>query len=200
MQAQVYRMESDEELLIKGFQGGDPQALKRIFLLYWNTQVFFARRFIPESDISEDIVSEVFLKLWDRRTGFSSLPAIRSWLYLAVRNACVDHLRKNKRVRGYHKEIAYLEKDDIMEDASLNEVVRAELVAKVMEGIDLLPNQYKKVMHLATQGMGTEEIAREMNLSPKIVRNYKARAINILKKDLLDKSPFLALFTLLFSK
>jgi RNA polymerase sigma-70 factor (ECF subfamily) len=109
-------------------------------------------------------------------------------------------LRKNKRVRGYHKEIAYLEKDDIMEDASLNEVVRAELVAKVMEGIDLLPNQYKKVMHLATQGMGTEEIAREMNLSPKIVRNYKARAINILKKDLLDKSPFLALFTLLFSK
>ena len=55
--------------------------------------------------------------------------------------------------------------------------------------------------HLYAENIkSNEEIAREMNLSPKIVRNYKARAINILKKDLLDKSPFLALFTLLFSK
>jgi hypothetical protein len=54
-------------------------------------------------------------------------------------------------------------------------------------------------MHLSTQGMDTDAIAREMNLSPKIVRNYKARAINILKKDLLDKPSLVVLFSLLGS-
>jgi RNA polymerase sigma-70 factor (family 1) len=196
MQTPVYILESDESILIREFRQGNTQAMKRIFALHWKAQVFFARRFIPEEDISEDIVSDVFLKLWGRREGFSSLPSIKAFLYVATRNACVDHIRKAKRVRQTQKEYAYLEKGE-MEESELNEVIRAELISKVMEAIEGLPNQYRRVMHLSTQGMGTDEIAREMNLSPKIVRNYKARAINILKKDLLHKSQMIFLLVLL---
>jgi RNA polymerase sigma-70 factor (family 1) len=186
----------DEQALLREFRRGSTLAMKHIFHLYWKTQVFFARRFVPEAAISEDIVSDVFLKLWARRENFSSLPAIRSFLYIATKNACLDHLRKDKRVRQFQREYAYLEKEE-MEESELTEVIRAELVSKVMSAIDLLPNQYKKVMRLSTQGLGTDEIAREMNLSPKIVRNYKARAINILKKDLLNKSSLVVLACLL---
>lgn len=187
---------TDEQILLREFRRGSTLAMKRIFHLHWKTQVFFARRFVPEAAISEDIVSDVFLKLWARREGFASLPSIRSFLYIATRNACLDHLRKDKRVRQFQRDYAYLEKD-IIEDSELTEVMRAELVSKVMGAIDLLPNQYKRVMRLSTQGLGTEEIAQEMNLSPKIVRNYKARAINILKRDLLNKSSLVVLACLL---
>lgn len=187
---------TDEQILLREFRTGNTLAMKRIFHLHWKTQVFFARRFVPEPAISEDIVSDVFVKLWARREGFSSLPSIRSFLYIATRNACLDHLRKDKRVRQSQKEYAYLEKD-ALEEVELADVVRAELITKVMGAIDMLPNQYKRVMRMSTQGMGTEEIAQEMNLSPKIVRNYKARAINILKKDLLNKSSLLVLAVLL---
>jgi RNA polymerase sigma-70 factor (family 1) len=187
---------TDEQILLRDFRRGSTLAMKRIFHLHWKTQVFFARRFVPEAAISEDIVSEVFVKLWARREGFASLPSIRAFLYIATRNACLDHLRKDKRVRQFQRDYSYLEKD-IMEESELTEVMRAELVSKVMGAIDLLPNQYRKVMRLSTQGLGTEEIAQAMNLSPKIVRNYKARAINILKKDLLNKSSLVVLACLL---
>ncbi|TDX00826.1 sigma-70 family RNA polymerase sigma factor [Dinghuibacter silviterrae] len=195
MQTTVDRSASGEDVLLRDFREGDTQALKHIFQLHWKTQVFFASRFIPEQDISEDIVSEAFLKLWSRREGFSSLPSIRAFLYTATRNACVDHLRKVKGQKAFQKEFVHIEQDRLQED-EFNEVVRAELMAKIMSSIDLLPSQYRKVMHLSTQGMDTEAIAREMNLSPKIVRNYKARAINILRKDLLDKSSLLLLLSL----
>lgn len=196
MHTTVYRTASEEDVLLKDFRDGDTQAMRHIFQLHWKPQVFFATRFIPEQDIAEDIASEAFLKLWARREGFSSLVSVRSFLYTATRNACVDHLRKIKGVKTLQKEYAIVERGRL-EDSELTEVVRAELLSKVMASIDLLPNQYRKVMHLSTQGLDTEAIAREMNLSPKIVRNYKARAINILKKDLLDKPSLFVLFSLL---
>jgi RNA polymerase sigma factor (sigma-70 family) len=196
MQTEVYRTESDEEVLLRAFREGNTLAMQHIFRLHWKPVVFFACRFIPERHISEDIVSEVFVKLWDRREGFHSVPALRSFLYVATRNACVDHLRKIKTLKVVHKAYVYTEQDRL-EEPELTEVIRAELMAKVMESIDLLPTQYKKVMVLSTQGLDTEAIAREMNLSPKIVRNYRARAINILKKDLLDKPSLLLLLSLL---
>lgn len=198
MQTTVYRTESEDDVLLRDFRDGDTQALKHIFHLHWKPQVFFAGRFIPEQDISEDIVSEAFLKLWSRREGFYSLTSIRAFLYTATRNACVDHLRKIKGQKTFQKDYALVERNRL-EESELNEVIRAELMAKVMASIDLLPSQYKKVMHLSTQGLDTDAIAREMNLSPKIVRNYKARAINILKKDLLDKPTLLLLLFLMGS-
>lgn len=199
MHTTVYRTGTEEDVLLKDFRDGDTRAMRHIFQLHWKPQVFFATRFIPEQDIAEDIASEAFLKLWARREGFFSLGSIRSFLYTATRNACVDHIRKIKGVRTFQKEFAALEHDRL-EASELTEVVRTELLAKVMASIDLLPNQYRKVMHLSTQGLDTDAIAREMNLSPKIVRNYKARAINILKKDLLDKPSLFVLVTLLGSQ
>jgi RNA polymerase sigma factor (sigma-70 family) len=185
----------EDHILLREFRRGNTQAMKDIFQLHWRTQVFFARRFITDQAISEDIVAEVFLKLWSRRENFPSLPAIRSFLYVATRNACLDHLRKVKRLRQSMKDYAYLE-TELIEESEWTEVVRAELVSKIMTSIDLLPNQYRKVMHLSAQGMRTDEIAQEMKLSCKIVRNYKARAINILKKELLDKSSLVLLSAL----
>lgn len=198
MQTTVYRTESEDDVLLRDFRDGDTQAMKHIFQLHWKTQVFFACRFIPEQDIAEDIVAEAFLKLWNKREGFFALPSLRAFLYTATRNACVDHLRKAKGEKAFQKEFVHVERDRL-EDSEFDEVIRAELMAKVMVSIEALPAQYKKVMHLSTQGLDTEAIAREMNLSPKIVRNYKARAVNILKKDLLDKPTLLFLLSLLGS-
>jgi RNA polymerase sigma-70 factor (family 1) len=189
----------DEQLLLIEFREGNDLAMKRIFQMHWKTQVFFARRFVAEKEIAEEIVSNVFLKLWGLREGFASLPSIRSFLYVSVRNACVDHIRKEKRVRKYAKDYAYVENAQL-DDSELDEVIRAELVSKVLEAINGLPNQYRKVMQLSSQGLGTEEIAEAMSLSPKIVRNYRARAINILKKDLLDKSHLIFLMAILAEK
>jgi RNA polymerase sigma-70 factor (ECF subfamily) len=198
MQTTVYSTASEDDILLKDFREGDTLAMKQIFQLHWKPQVFFACRFIPEQDIAEDIVAESFMKLWNKREGFFALPSLRAFLYTATRNACVDHLRKAKGQKAFQKEYVHIEQDRL-EESEFNEVIRAELMAKVMVSIEGLPAQYKKVMHLATQGLDTDAIAREMNLSPKIVRNYKARAVNILKKDLLDKSTLIFLLSLLGS-
>src|ERR1700744_5237871 len=139
MLTSVYRTGSEEDVLLKDFRDGDTRAMRHIFQLHWKPQVFFATRFIPKQEIGEKFASEAFLKLWARREGFFSMGSVRSFLYTATRNACVDHLRKIKGSRNLQKEYALLERDRL-EDSELTEVVRAELLSKVMASIDLLPN------------------------------------------------------------
>jgi RNA polymerase sigma factor (sigma-70 family) len=184
MTAQQDLFEDDEDYLLSEFRRGNPEAMRHVFLRFWKIQVFFARSYVPEAEIAEEVASDAFLKLWNKREGFSSMAAIRSFLYVTTRNGCVDQLRKAKRQRQNNKDYRYLESDEVFDDPMEMEIINTELLEKMLQAIDILPNQYKKVMHLIASGMGTDEIAEKMNLSPKIIRNYKARAIMMLKKDL----------------
>lgn len=196
MAAQQDLFEEDEDYLLSEFRRGNPEAMRHIFLRFWKIQVFFARSYVPESEIAEEVASDAFLKLWNKKEGFSSLAAIRSFLYITTRNGCVDQLRKAKRQRQNTKDYKYLESDEVFDDPMEMEIINTELLEKMLQAIDILPNQYKKVMHLIASGMGTDEIAEKMNLSPKIIRNYKARAIMMLKKDLEGRN-FLIILLLL---
>lgn len=182
----------DDLLLIQEFKGGNHQAMKHIFHLFWKSQCFFAKSFVQDYLIAEDIVAAVFVKLWDRRANFDALPSVKSFLFVATRNACFDYLKQDKRLENNKKAYAHTI-DECFYDVDLAEVTKAEMMSKISNAIEALPSQYRKVMQLAAEGMNTVGIAKEMNMSPKIVRNYRARAINILKRDLSDKAYLLLL-------
>jgi RNA polymerase sigma-70 factor (ECF subfamily) len=187
-----------ENDIIVSFKKGGPDALQSLLKRFYNPLCLFAERLLADRAAAEDIVGESFIKLWHKRTDFETLQNIKAFMYITVRNACLNYLKQAKRDSLSKKQLAYLtgEKEEFV----LNEMIRAEVLKEIMNEINNLPEQCGKVLKLGyLEGLKNQEIAALLNISVHTVKNQKARAIQLLKLRLRDRDlmSFLLLCTLL---
>lgn len=172
--------------IIDSLRKGDPDALQTLLKHYYSALCLFAERLLGDSAAAEDIVGESFVKLWNKRTNFENHQNLKAFMYITVRNACLNYLKQAKRDSLSKKQLAYLtgEKEEFV----LNEMIRAEVLKEIMDEISNLPEQCRKVLKLGyLEGMKNQEIADLLNISIHTVKNQKARAIQLLKIRLRDR-------------
>lgn len=184
--------------IIASLKKGDPDALQTLLKHYYSPLCLFAERLLADSAAAEDIVGESFVKLWNKKSDFENHQNLKAFMYITVRNACLNYLKQAKRDSLSKKQLAYLtgEKEEFV----LNEMIRAEVLKEVMDEINNLPEQCRKVLKLGyLEGMKNQEIADLLNISIHTVKNQKARAIQLLKTRLRDRDlmTFLLLCTFL---
>jgi RNA polymerase sigma-70 factor (family 1) len=184
--------------LLDSFRKGKPEALEKVLKQFYSPLCLFAERLVVDRAASEDIVGEAFVKLWHKRTGFENLQNLKAFMYITVRNACLNHLKQAKRESLSKKQLAYItgEKEEFV----LNEMIRAEVLREIMLEIDNLPEQCRKILKMGyLEGLKNQEIADLLKISVHTVKNQKARAIQLLKVRLRDRDvmSFLLLCTLL---
>ncbi|MCO5235231.1 MAG: sigma-70 family RNA polymerase sigma factor, partial [Chitinophagaceae bacterium] len=93
--------------IVDSLNNGRQQALDELFAQYYRALVYFAMRIIKNQEEAEDIVIESFSRLWDNRERMESVQNIKGFLYLTTRNACVDYLRAQKKIRDIQKELQF---------------------------------------------------------------------------------------------
>jgi RNA polymerase sigma-70 factor (family 1) len=169
----------DNDIIVSLKKGG-PDALQSLIKQFYSPLCLFAERLLADSAAAEDIVGESFIKLWNKRTNFESLQNIKAFMYITVRNACLNHLKQAKRESLSKKQHAYLTGDK--EEFVLNEMIRAEVLKEIMHEINNLPEQCGKVLKMGyLEGLRNQEIADLLNISVHTVKNQKARGIQLLK-------------------
>jgi len=172
--------------IIDSLRKGDPDALQTLLKHYYSALCLFAVRLLGNCAAAEDIVGESFVKLWNKRSNFENHQNLKAFMYITVRNACLNYLKQQKRESLNQKQLAWFtgEKEEFV----LNEMIRAEVLKEIMEEINNLPEQCRKVLKLAyLEGMKNQEIADLLNISIHTVKNQKARAIQLLKIRLRDR-------------
>jgi RNA polymerase sigma-70 factor (ECF subfamily) len=175
-----------ENELIDSFRKGGPDALQILLKQFYSPLCLFADRLVADKAAAEDIVGESFIKLWNKRCDFESTQNIKAFLYITVRNASLNYLKRLKRDSLNKKQLAYLSGEK--EEFVLNEMIRAELLKEIMHEINNLPEQCGKVLKLAyLSGLRNQEIANVLNISVHTVKNQKARAVQLLKLRLRDR-------------
>ncbi|HWV64832.1 sigma-70 family RNA polymerase sigma factor, partial [Chitinophaga sp.] len=103
---------SDADLLDL-FRLGENDGTVLLYEKYYKGLVYFARQIVDHAGEAEDIVQECMVKLFNRRGDFEELSKIKSFLYVSVRNACLNYLKQQDRQRISQKELLYLtEKGD----------------------------------------------------------------------------------------
>jgi len=176
-----------EDEVIALLHKDNEKGLSVIFNKYHPGLLYFASQFLPYSQAAEDIVAESFIKIWQRRDHFKSLPAIKSFLYVTVKNACLNQLKQTSRYAACHEEIKYLaEKSE--ELFTTNKMIKAELLNKIWQDIELLPPVRRKIFKMIyMEGLNTFEIASALNISVDTVRVQKARALQALRNNFKPK-------------
>ena len=178
----------DQEIeIVAAFKKKDAKAFAYIFKLHRKALVYFAERILDIREEAEDIVAITFIKLWEKHDHFDSLPAIKSFLYVTTRNACIDFLRYSKRASASKKDYSYWA--DNKQDEILHIMYDAELLAELDKEIELLPKKCREIFKLSYfQGLPANEIANKLGLSVKTVRNQRAKAVHLIQTAFLKRN------------
>lgn len=185
----------DKDFDMAEFRQGNPHAVSGLFEMLWRPLVYFASGIIHDKEEAEDIVVECFEKLMVKKMDFESLPNIRSFLYIATRNACYNYFRSLKVDERSQKELMYLH--DPVRENNDHALIESEVLNSILAEIEELPTQCRQIFKLLyLKQMDTRAIADQLGLSIKTVRNQKSRAIQLLQSRLLRKGLLPALVML----
>lgn len=171
------------------------ETFDHVFRIYNALMCTFSERIVSSWSDAEDIVGEVFLKLWDRKATFEGEEHLRFFLYRAVRNASLNRLKSSQRTNKKHEAAVVGSVEG--ESSHLQEMIRTEVLLSIYQEIERLSPQEKKVITLnLLEEKKLQEIADELGLSLQSVKNCKTRALVKLRLRL-PKSSYLFLVLLL---
>jgi RNA polymerase sigma-70 factor (ECF subfamily) len=174
-------MKSLSPTLLRKFRNGNELVLESLYNRYYEALVFFGQKYIPCQDVVEDIVQESFIKLWEKRKSFFHEASVRSFLYKAVRNACINQLEHIKVCKEYEKKSIAAESNN---DNYLNHIIEEEVNRTIAETVQELPESSRLIYLLSLKGVKNAEIAEDLNISVNTVKTQKQRATKYLKENL----------------
>ncbi|WP_461532458.1 RNA polymerase sigma-70 factor [Sinomicrobium sp.] len=155
------------------------------FVEFYTPLCLFANKYLDNLELSRDLVQDVFLKIWEDKIEFRGEEHIKSFLYVSVRNKCLDHLKSKRHLTTDALDDKTIEKLE-GEAYFLREVVVQEASGIVEKAINTLPEQCARVVRLSLQSLTNAEIAEEMGVSINTVKTQKKIAYKRLR-PLLDK-------------
>lgn len=166
-----------DRLSINLIARGDQKKFRQLIETTSDELFIFALGFLRKREIAEEIVSDVFIKTWENREELWKIKNLKAYLFVSVKNACLSHLRKEKK----DKIISFDGIDDywfVPAEESENEYIDKESLEQIHQAIEQLPPKCKLAFTLAKiNGMRYKEIAEVMNVSEKTINNHLVYAI-----------------------
>ena len=162
----------------------DDQALKMLFDLYYRPLCSYALQFSQRLPDAEDSVQGVFINLWTKRKELKIGTSLKAYLYKSVFNACMQNLRKDKKI-GESLELMkwemlqeQIEEDDAMFLAKIEQLQRL---------VDDLPERCREILLLSKkEGYKNREIAQKLDVSIKTVESQIRIAFKKIRKGFKD--------------
>lgn len=148
------------------------------FRCYYKPLCLYAMHYLRDINLVEDVVQDCFTELWERMNAEKTVSSVKSYLYIMVRNRCLDTLKEKSRIdyKSSPSDLADIISDEEAEERSLIE-------ARLWTAIDSLPEKCREVFLLNKRdGLKHKEIADKLNISTKTVENQVAKAMKALKE------------------
>ncbi|MBS0030857.1 RNA polymerase sigma-70 factor [Chitinophaga sp. 22321] len=170
-------VKSDEHCLVL-LKEGNEDIYRYLIRVYGPVLCSYVEKIVFDRAAAEDIVEDIFVKLWEKHTVFDSLLGVRKFLYMAARNASLNFKRSKEREKTKHDAFSRLSTETI----SIDEIIYAELMAEVRSAIDSLPHKMRKIFIMGyIDQLSNQEIAAQLDLSCQTVRNQKTKALTIIR-------------------
>jgi len=179
-------MEFADEILIAGIKRNDYSSYNQLFLRYYSRLCAFVFGITQSSSASEDVVQELFIRLWINRAKLEINENISGYLYRSSKNAALNHLRSEK---SRQKSVQNMPVQEYLTDDNLIEQV--EFSAALYQCIEQLPERSREVFKMSRiDGFKQQEISDQLGISVKTIKNQIWKSLQYLKACLELKDAF----------
>jgi len=181
---------------------GDQKAFELLFSIFFARLNDFARHVVKDDTISQDIVQDVFVKVWERKSQIESLN-LEAYLFRLVRNRCIDYINHLKVVNNRMHEIRISSKYEELYriDFIGNEpyiLIEQELKTKIEKTIQGLPDRCREVFILSRMdGLKNKEIAEKLDINIKNVERHLNRALQSFRNNFTEELPIALILLIL---
>lgn len=178
-------MENNDNNLIELIKAGNKRAFDEVFLRYFKSLHAYAYSIVKERDDAEEIVQNVFVRVWTKRAQLKTDGFLKSFLYRSVYNESLNYLKHQKVRSNFSVYYADVRKNEV---GDLNsEIVTTELEKNIHLAINNLPEKCRNVFQLSRfDQLKYQEIADTLNISIKTVENQMGKALKILRLKVID--------------
>jgi RNA polymerase sigma-70 factor (ECF subfamily) len=181
-----------EQEIVGAIRQGNERVFEVIFRKYYQSLCNYANSMLKEIDEAEEVVQNLFSGIWEKRTDLEISISLKSYLYRAVHNHCLNRI-KHLKIREEYQQYANSYYESSYESVSQS-VMKNELERKIEEAIDKLPEQCRLIFRLSRfEELKYHEIAEQLGISPKTVENQVGKALKILRVELAEYLPLIIL-------
>lgn len=171
---------SESEIIAK-VRSGDVKIFESLFREYYYSLSRFTASITRSSSAAEDLVQDIFLKIWQNREEWNPQGTIKTYLYRASKNQALNYLKHLSIVNNW----AEISKDSLV-NSSVNpedEIIRKELLTSVSDAVNKLPEKCKMIFLLHRhEGLSYREISEVLNISISTIETQMGRALKKIRE------------------
>jgi len=155
---------------------------EKLFKQYYKPLIRFAYRYVYDEAVAENVIHDVFLYLWNERDRLDFALNIKTYLYNAVKNRCLDHLRRKKIENKYKMINIVLDKEIQTPETTL---INKEFETAIKDAVNAMPVKRREIFIMNRFDQLTySEIASILNISIKTVETQMSRSLKFLRNKL----------------
>lgn len=182
----------DDNKLIESYFNGDEQSFSILVKKYLNSVYSFAYTYVKDTNVAEDITSDVFLKFFKNIKKFDKNKKFKTWVFEITKNTALDYIKKKKDINFSNIQSEEDDEENYFENSIVDESKLQDEVFDIKSNIliikneiDKLPLKYKEVVNLYyISELNFREISEFLNESIDTVKSKHRRALISLKQSL----------------
>ncbi|MCG8578973.1 MAG: RNA polymerase sigma-70 factor [Bacteroidales bacterium] len=192
----AYNRETEKEL-IEALEHDETKAFESLYLLYGRKLLVFVSRYFNSQDDAEEIVQEVFVKIWKKRKDLKAHDSLKGYLFTIAYNAIRKRFISIKREQELQKNYALEYMDDSEE--LVTEDTYADVISQIDKIVGQMPEKRRQVFTLCKkEGLSVSEVATYLNISEKTVKNQMTAAYQTIRERLKANLPLLLALSLFY--
>jgi RNA polymerase sigma-70 factor (family 1) len=176
------RIDDIDNSLIAQVRNGDKVAFRLLFEKYGTRLYQFSLKYLRDKEDAEDILSEVFMKIWENRSSLKTNTSFQSYLFTIAYNNIRQRFLKKSREEKYIQ--IFAEENLVDSSKGEDQIDYIQIVQKINKIIDLLPSRRKEIFILSyKEELKNHEIADKLSLSEQFVKNQ----LSVARKYIISK-------------
>ena len=187
-----FQVEYSDSTVINLLKQGSEKAFEWLFKTHFESLHAYAYTFLKDDEMAEEIVQNVFCRIWEKRDLLKTDGSLKAYLYRAVHNESLNYL-KHQKVRATF-DVYYAGQLDQEEEQASQKIAAAELQQRIDTAMSELPQQCRTIFQLSRfEQLKYQQIADHMGLSIKTVENQMGKALRMMRQKLAEFLPIILL-------
>jgi RNA polymerase sigma-70 factor (family 1) len=171
--------------IIGRIRQGDTEQFELLFRSSYVSLVRYAMTLIKDHDSSEEIVQDLFFRLWKDKEKIKIESSLNGYLFRSVHNRCLHYMEHNRVVARHAEEISHGQNDNQENPSDI--LYYKELQAKIARILERLPERCGKIFYMSRfEGLKYNEIAEKLSVSVKTVESNMGKALKEFRKELTE--------------